>query len=108
MSEANRLAQKWISFVLRSEMMKYGVTYAELSKRLVDVGVVEECGALRNRVSRGRFSGAFLFQCLAVIGTKQVNVELCDYIRNAGPKLNEGPTLAGSAAAAHTYHSHQQ
>lgn len=99
MSEASRLSRKWVSFILRSEMMKYGVTYTELAKRLSDVGLTEECGALRNRVTRGRFSAVFLFQCLAVIGTKHVNVELYEYIHDAGPKLKPRVALGGNGGA---------
>jgi len=85
MSKANAddaAAHEWVKRSLRSEMVMHGVTYAELSARLTRVGVVEEEVALRNRVSRGAFSAAFYFQCLAVIGTKTVYVELLDYIEN--------------------------
>ena len=80
MSDADLLAHQWVKRSLRSEMVKHGLTYADLAERLVTVGLVEEEVALRNRVSRGAFSAAFYFQCLAVIGTKTVAVELLDYI----------------------------
>lgn len=80
MSDADQLAHEWVKRLLRSEMVKHGVTYADLVTRLVHVGLEEEEVALRNRVSRGAFSAAFLFQCLAVIGTKSVSVELLDYV----------------------------
>ena len=82
-SHADRLAHKWVKGILRSEMVKHSVTYSDLARRLVDVGVVEDEGALRNRVSRGKFSGAFLFQCLTVIGTDKVDIDLYDYIQDA-------------------------
>ena len=82
MSNADRLAHKWVKDVLRSEMIKRGVTFDDLAGRLVDAGVVEGAGALRNRISRARFSAAFFFQCLAVMGARNVNVELYDYIRD--------------------------
>ena len=84
MSDADRLAHKWVKCLLRSEMVRHDVTYTALAKSLVNLGVIEEDGALRNRVSRGKFSAAFFFQCLAAMGTKNVNVELYDFIRGEG------------------------
>jgi uncharacterized protein DUF6471 len=86
MLDADRLAHKWVKCLLRSEMVRHGVSYAALAKRLVSLGVVEEEGALRNRISRGKFSAAFFFQCLAAIGTRNVNVDLHDYILNRASK----------------------
>ena len=80
MSDVERLAHNWVRCLLRSEMMKHGVTYTTLAKRLVNIGVVETEGALRNRITRGKFSAAFCFQCLTAIGTRNVDVELHDYI----------------------------
>lgn len=93
-SDADQLAHKWVKVVLRTEMMKYEVTYDDLATRLAGVGVVEEGGALRNRASRGTFSAAFLLQCLAVIGTKSVNVvEFYDFIHDARTKVRDSGTL---------------
>lgn len=75
-------------------MVKHGVTYVDLAKRLVHVGLDEEEVALRNRVSRGAFSAAFYFQCLAVIGTKTVSVELLDYIMD-NKSTKKGRTAGG-------------
>ena len=82
-SDADGLAHQWVKCLLRSEMVKRGVTYSDLARRLVDVGFVGDEGALRNRVTRGTLSGAFLFQCLTVIGTESVSADLYDFILDA-------------------------
>jgi hypothetical protein len=90
MSDPDQLAHKWVKFLLRSEMMKYGITYPALAKRLVNLGVVENEGALRTRITRGNFSAAFFFQCLAAIGIRNVYVDLDDYVRDILSKEEDG------------------
>lgn len=53
--------------VLRAEMARKRIKYADLSTLLAEVGVKEAPANLRNKVSRGSFTAAFLFQCLAVM-----------------------------------------
>ncbi|MDE2476134.1 MAG: hypothetical protein KGO48_13860 [Alphaproteobacteria bacterium] len=101
MSDVDRLAHKWVKCLLRSEMIKHGVSYADLAKRLADIGVIRPKAALRSRVTRGTCSGAFLFLCLTVIGTENVNVDLYDFISGAlsrdqqeghiGRRIRSGP-----------------
>lgn len=61
--------------VLRVEMTRHGVTYDDLAGRLGAIGVAETAANLRNKVSRGRFTAAFLFQCLEVIGCERLVLE---------------------------------
>ena len=55
--------------LLRAEMAKQGLTYNQLVERLKAVGVTDDERNLRNKVSRGKFTAAFLLQCLAALGT---------------------------------------
>lgn len=62
--------QDWNGYakrVMRAEMAGRGVTYAKLVELLGENGVKETEANLRNKVSRGSFTAAFLFQCLAVM-----------------------------------------
>lgn len=61
--------------ILRAEMAKKGVTYAQLVGMLEAVGVSEDERNLRNKVSRGKFTAAFMLQCLAAIGVSQLHLE---------------------------------
>jgi hypothetical protein len=49
-------------------MAKPNITYSNLVERLESIGVTEDERNLRNKVSRGKFTAAFMLQCLAAIG----------------------------------------
>ena len=61
--------------LVRAEMAKHGLTYAQLVEKLRLIGVREDERNLRNKVSRGKFTAAFLIQCLAAIGTHTVHLD---------------------------------
>jgi Domain of unknown function (DUF6471) len=51
-------------------MEQQGITYARLAKKLATFGVTENERNLNNKIRRGRFTAAFLLQCLARIGAQ--------------------------------------
>lgn len=61
--------------ILRGEMARRGVTYAQLAERLAAIGVGENERNLRNKVSRGKFTAGFLLQVMAAIGAKEVRLD---------------------------------
>lgn len=61
--------------ILRGEMARRSVTYAQLVDRLAAIGVDENERNLRNKVSRGKFTAGFLLQCLIAIGVSQLHLE---------------------------------
>ncbi|MGB5083632.1 MAG: DUF6471 domain-containing protein [Methylocystis silviterrae] len=60
--------------LLRAEMAKNSVTYAQLATKLAEIGVAEDERNLRNKVSRGKFTAGFLLQCLIAMGVKTVRL----------------------------------
>ena len=60
--------------LLRGEMARRGVTYAQLADRLAGIGVDENERNLRNKVSRGKFTAGFLLQCLTAIGVDTLHI----------------------------------
>jgi len=60
--------------LLRAELKRRGVTYAQLAEQLSAIGVQENERNLNNKISRGGFSAAFLLQCLAAIGASEVRL----------------------------------
>ncbi|MDE0921355.1 DUF6471 domain-containing protein [Aurantimonas coralicida] len=60
--------------IIRGEMARRGVTYAQLANRLAEIGVDENERNLRNKVSRGKFTAGFLLQCLTAIGVQQLQL----------------------------------
>jgi hypothetical protein len=60
--------------LLKAELKRKGVTYAQLVDKLAAIGVDEKEVNVRNKLSRGKFTAAFLLQCLAAIGTSHVSL----------------------------------
>ena len=61
--------------LVRAEMAKHGLTYSQLVEKLKSVGVSEDERNLRNKVSRGKFTAAFLLQCLTALGTNTLHLD---------------------------------
>lgn len=61
--------------LLRSEMVKRGVSYTGLVEKLAALGIRETEANLRNKISRGGFTGAFLIQCLVAMGATNLRLE---------------------------------
>lgn len=54
--------------LLKAELKRQGLTYAQLVEKLAAIGIDEKEVNVRNKLSRGKFSAAFLLQCLEAIG----------------------------------------
>lgn len=60
--------------LLKAELKRKGVTYAQLVDKLNAIGVDEKEVNIRNKLARGKFSAAFLIQCLQAIGTTTLHL----------------------------------
>jgi len=60
--------------LLKGELRRRGVTYAQLVEKLNAMGVEETERNLTNKISRGGFTAAFLLQCLVAIGAPSVRI----------------------------------
>jgi hypothetical protein len=60
--------------VLKAELRRRGVSYADLAELLTKAGTPENDKNLNNKIARGGFSAAFLMQCLDVIGAKAIQI----------------------------------
>ena len=60
--------------ILRAEMTRRGISYAQLVEKLATIGVKDDERNVRNKVSRGKFTAAFMLQCLEAIGCDTVSV----------------------------------
>ncbi|MFL6729565.1 MAG: DUF6471 domain-containing protein, partial [Sphingomicrobium sp.] len=60
--------------LLKGELKRRGVTYAQLVEKLAAVGVVDSEPNIRNKFARGKFTAVFLVQCLEAIGCRQLNL----------------------------------
>ena len=60
--------------LLKAELKRKGVTYAQLAERLGGLGIDEREANIRNKLSRGKFTAAFLLQCLEAIEVNEVRL----------------------------------
>jgi hypothetical protein len=60
--------------LLKAELKRRGVTYAGLVERLAEIGVTEKEVNIRNKLSRGKFTAAFMLQCLVAIGCSSLHL----------------------------------
>lgn len=61
--------------ILRVEMAKKQMTYAQLVDGLAAIGIEDNERNLRNKVSRGKFTAGFLLQCLSAIGVSSLQLD---------------------------------
>ena len=61
--------------LLKGELKRRGVTYAQLAEKLVAIGVQENERNINNKISRGGFTAAFLIQCMVAIGAETMRLE---------------------------------
>jgi hypothetical protein len=74
----NALTQEYeekVKNLLKGELKRRGITYAQLVEKLGALGLQETERNLANKISRGGFTGAFLIQCLEAIGCQQLRLD---------------------------------
>jgi hypothetical protein len=64
--------------LLKAELKRRGVTYAQLAERLTAMGLDENERNLNNKISRGGFTAAFLLQCMTAIGAHTIRTHEAD------------------------------
>lgn len=61
--------------LLKAELKRRNVSYAELADKLEAIGVVDSEPNIRNKISRGKFTAVFFVQCLQAIGVSSLRIE---------------------------------
>ncbi|NJO37681.1 MAG: hypothetical protein HC871_08740 [Rhizobiales bacterium] len=57
------------------KMTRRGLSYAQLVERLAEIGVKDDERNVRNKVSRGKLTAAFMLQCLEAIDVENVSLK---------------------------------
>ena len=60
--------------ILKGELKRRGLTYADLVQRLASIGVAETERNIANKISRGGFTAAFFIQCLEAMGADSLRL----------------------------------
>ena len=71
----NTVWEARVKGMLKAELKRKGVTYAQLVERLADIGVVDSEPNIRNTLARGKFTAVFLLQCLEAIGASSLRLD---------------------------------
>ena len=69
--------KEWESRVkgmLKAELKRRDITYAQLVGLLADQGVMDSEPNIRNKISRGKFTAVFFLQCLQAIGVSSLHL----------------------------------
>lgn len=73
--EQNQDWEALVKGLLKAELKKRNVTYAQLVDKLAAIGVKESEPNIRNKLARGKFTAVFLVQCLEAIGCDTLRLE---------------------------------
>lgn len=60
--------------LLKAELKRRGVTYAQLVDKLSEIGVSETEPNIRNKLARGKFTAVFMVQCLEAVGCSSLRL----------------------------------
>ena len=60
--------------LLKAELKRHNVSYAQLVDKLAAIGVVDSEPNIRNKLSRGKFTAVFMLQCLEAVGVKELRL----------------------------------
>lgn len=72
------VAREWqtrVKGVLKAELKRRNLSYADLADKLDAIGVKTNRRNISNQIGRGSFSAVFFFQCMEAIGCKTIHVE---------------------------------
>jgi 3-mercaptopyruvate sulfurtransferase SseA len=67
--------QALVKGILKGELARRDLSYADLAEKLAEIGIKENRRNITNKVGRGNFSAVFLVQCLKAIGVKTIHLE---------------------------------
>ncbi|HEY6991585.1 MAG TPA: DUF6471 domain-containing protein [Bryobacteraceae bacterium] len=60
--------------ILKAELKRRDVSYADLAEKLAAVGVKENERNIANKIARGSFTAVFFVQCLEAIGCQTLHL----------------------------------
>ena len=67
-------AETAVLIILKTELVKKGMNYYDLQKKLEEYGHIESYANIRSKMARGTFGTIFFLRCLAAIGVKNIAV----------------------------------
>ena len=71
---ADTIWEAKVKGLLKAELKRRNVTYAQLVEKLAEIGVKETEPNVRNKLARGKFTAVFLVQCLEAVGADTIRL----------------------------------
>jgi hypothetical protein len=66
--------QAQVKGILKAELKRRDVSYADLADKLAAVGIKENERNIANKIARGSFTAVFFVQCLEAIGCQTLHL----------------------------------
>jgi Domain of unknown function (DUF6471) len=67
--------QALVKGLLKAELARRNLSYADLAERLTQIGIKENRRNITNKIGRGNFTAVFFVQCMEAIGCKTIHLE---------------------------------
>ena len=64
--------------IIRAELKRRNLSYADLAERLAAIGVKDNERNIANKIARGSFTAVFFLQCMEAIGVKNLPLDTGD------------------------------
>jgi hypothetical protein len=67
--------QAQVKGILKAELKRRNLSYADLADKLVAIGIKDNERNISNKIARGSFTAVFFVQCMEAIGCKAIHLE---------------------------------
>jgi hypothetical protein len=67
--------QAIVKGLLKAELARRNLSYADLAEKLATIGIKDNERNLSNKIGRGTFTAIFFVQCMEAIGCKTIHLE---------------------------------
>jgi hypothetical protein len=67
--------QARVKGLLKAELKRRNLSYADLATKLATVGVKDNERNISNKISRGTFTAVFFVQCMEAIGARTIHLD---------------------------------
>jgi hypothetical protein len=67
--------QALVKGLLKAELKRRNLSYADLAMKLGEIGVKDSERNISNKISRGTFTAVFFVQCMEAVGCNTIRLE---------------------------------
>ncbi|MGX5804158.1 DUF6471 domain-containing protein [Bradyrhizobium sp. Arg314] len=74
MARTNQDWQSEVKGILKAELKRKNLSYADLADKLSALGIEEDRRNISNKIARGSFTAVFFIQCMYAIGVRSIQL----------------------------------